>query len=80
MPVRRVRELLGWVRGGDYDRILGGEYVRRGHEPPLRDEAEAAQSHYAEKIRDAFSGAGSSIADVGQQLGDWLKRSRDDDS
>lgn len=75
MPVRRVRELLDWVRGGDYDRILGGEYVRRGHEPPLREEADAVSDHYGRKVGDAFAAAGSSIADVGQQLGDWLKRS-----
>ncbi|MCW2989781.1 MAG: peptidase Ste24p [Solirubrobacterales bacterium] len=80
MPVRRVRELLAWVRGGDYDRILGGDYIRRGHEPPLREEADAAQDHYGRKVGDAFAAAGSSIADVGQQLGDWLKRSRDDDA
>ena len=28
MPVKRVRELLDWVREGDYDRIVGGEYMR----------------------------------------------------
>ncbi|MFL5844567.1 MAG: M48 family metallopeptidase [Solirubrobacteraceae bacterium] len=77
MPVRRVRELLSWVRGGDYDRILGGEYIRRGHEPPLREEADAVQDHYGRKVGDAFAAAGSSIADVGLQLGDWLKRSGD---
>ena len=25
-PVRRVHELMKWVRSGDYDRIMGGEY------------------------------------------------------
>lgn len=76
MPVRRVRELLAWVREGEYDRILGGDYVRRGHEPPLREEADAAQTHYGKKVTDAFSAAGESISDVGQQLGDWLARQR----
>ena len=76
MPVRRVRELLKWVREGEYDRIIGGEYVRRGEEPPLRDEADAAQEHYSQRISDAFSAAGSSVSEVGQQLGDWLKRQR----
>jgi len=74
MPVRRVRELLAWVRSGDYDRIAGGDYVRRGQEPPLRDEVDAAQEHYARRVTDAFSQAGTSVADVGQQLADWLKR------
>jgi Zn-dependent protease with chaperone function len=76
MPVRRVRQLLEWVREGDYDRIVGGEYLRRGQEPPLRDEADAAQEHYAKRISDAFTQAGSSIGEVGQQLGDWLAKQR----
>jgi Zn-dependent protease with chaperone function len=76
MPVRRVRHLLDWVREGGYDRIVGGEYIRAGEEPPLRDETDAAQEHYAARISDAFQTAGSSIGEVGQQLGDWLARQR----
>ena len=76
MPVRRVRLLLDWVREGEYDRIVGGEYMRRGEEPPLREEADAAGAHYRDRIGDAFQQAGSSLAEVGQQLGDWLSRQR----
>ena len=76
MPVRRVRRLLEFVREGDYDRIVGGDYIRRGQEPPLRDEADAAQEHYARRVSDAFQQAGSSVGEVGQQLGDWLARQR----
>jgi Zn-dependent protease with chaperone function len=76
LPVRRVRMLLDWVRSGDYDRIIGGEYLRRGEEPPLREEAGAAQAHYAERIGEAFSQAGSSIAETGDQLARWLARQR----
>lgn len=76
MPVRRVRHLLEWVRSGDYDRIVDGDYIRRGSEPPLRDETDAAQEHYTQRITDAFSQAGSSINEVGQQLGDWLAKQR----
>ena len=32
MPVRRAQELMAWVRSGEYDRIVGGEYLRRGEE------------------------------------------------
>jgi Zn-dependent protease with chaperone function len=76
MPVRRVRVLLDWVRAGDYDRIIGGDYVRRGEEPPLRDEADTAAAHYGQRITDAFQSAGESVSDVGQRLGDWLSRQR----
>jgi Zn-dependent protease with chaperone function len=79
MPVRRVRELLKWVREGDYDRIVDGSFVRRGEEPPPREEAEAAGQHYGDRVRDAFRGAGQSVQEVGQQLGDWLARQRNSD-
>jgi Zn-dependent protease with chaperone function len=76
MPVRRVRLLLEWVREGEYDRIVSGDYIRRGQEPPLREETDAAQQHYAKRVSDAFQQAGSSVGDVGQQLSDWLGRQR----
>jgi Zn-dependent protease with chaperone function len=74
MPVRRAHELLKWVREGEYDRIIAGDYVRRGEEPPPREEAAAAGQHYADRVRGAFNSAGESAADVGKQLGDWLKK------
>jgi Zn-dependent protease with chaperone function len=76
MPVRRIHELLKWVREGDYDRIVDGDYIRRGQEPPPREEAEAASAHYGERVKDAFKGAGESVQDVGKQLGDWLAKQR----
>ena len=84
MPVRRVRMLLDWVQAGDYDRIVRGEYLRRGEEPSAGDEAAAAGSHYSERIGDAIAQAGSSVTELGDQLGDWLqrttgKRAREDD-
>jgi Zn-dependent protease with chaperone function len=74
MPVRRTHALLDWVRSGEYDRIKDGSYVRRGEEPPLRDEAGAAQGHYASRVRDAFQDVGGSINDVGEQLSGWLSK------
>ena len=76
MPVRRTHELLEWVREGEYDRIVGGAYMRRGEEHDAREEAGAASVHYTERVRDAFKDAGDSIADVGQQLGEWLSKTR----
>jgi Zn-dependent protease with chaperone function len=78
MPVRRVRLLLDWVREGDYDRMVRGDYMRAGEEPSAGEEASAAGGFYGDRVSDAFQAAGSSIGDVGQQLGDWLKRTRGD--
>jgi hypothetical protein len=77
MPVRRVKMLLDWVHEGDYDRMARGDYLRAGEEPSAREEAEEAGAFYGERIGAAFAAAGSSIADVGEQLGEWLKRTRE---
>jgi Zn-dependent protease with chaperone function len=81
MPVRRVRLLLDWVHEGEYDRMVRGEYLRAGQEGTAREEASAAGAFYSDRIAGAFTQAGSSIAEAGQQLSDWLKqhRSPDDD-
>jgi Zn-dependent protease with chaperone function len=80
VPVRRVRELMRWVQSGDYDRIMGGEYVRRGHERGARDEASDAFAYYSERFRGFFRDAGETVSKVGDQIGDatgkladWLR-------
>lgn len=76
MVVKRTHELMGWVRHGDYDRIVGsGEYVRRDDPVDARADSSDAVSFYSERIRDAFRDAGESVNSVGKQLADWLRRS-----
>jgi Zn-dependent protease with chaperone function len=77
MPVRRVHELMEWVKAGDYDRIVGGSYVTRDEPVKPREEAGDAVAHYSERFREMFREAGESVGDVGQQLSDWLRRTRD---
>ena len=74
MPVRRVRLLLDWVRAGEYDAMVRGEYLRQGEEPGAREEAAAAATHYGEKIGEAVKSAGTTVTEMGKQLGDWLDR------
>lgn len=71
--VRRASEVMAWVHSGDYDRIIGGDYIRRGNEPPLREAAGDAVDFYAERFRTLFREAGDNIAGVAQQVGDWLR-------
>ncbi len=79
MSVQRVHELMEWVKSGDYDRIVGGEYVRRDEPQSPRAEAGDAVAHYAERFRDTFKELGDSIEDAGQQLSDWLRKTREDE-
>jgi Zn-dependent protease with chaperone function len=79
-PVRRVSELMKWVRSGEYDRVMNGEYVRRGDPVDARVEAGDAVDHYAERFRGLFkeaglgvANAGDKMADAAEKLGDWLR-------
>jgi Zn-dependent protease with chaperone function len=73
MPVKRTHELMAWVRSGEFDRIVGGEYPTRDEPVDARAEGSEAVSHYAERFRDAFRDAGESVSSVGQQLAGWLR-------
>jgi Zn-dependent protease with chaperone function len=74
LPVRRVHELMKWVQGGDYDRIVGGAYARRGEPAGVREESGEAVSFYAERFSRAFRQAGDAVGSMGGQLADWLRR------
>jgi Zn-dependent protease with chaperone function len=78
--VRRVSELMQWVQGGEYDRIMRGEYIRRGEEPPVQQEAGDAFEFYAERFRAIFRDIGENVTKLGSQIGgmaeqaaDWLR-------
>jgi Zn-dependent protease with chaperone function len=49
----RAAELKRWIDAGVYERILGGEYVRRGspEDKSLADEVGAAASYYASEAK-----------------------------
>jgi hypothetical protein len=75
MPVKRTHELMAWVRSGEFDRIVGGEYPNRDDPVDPRADGGEAVSFYAERVRDAFRDAGESVNSVGQQLAGWLRGS-----
>jgi Zn-dependent protease with chaperone function len=79
--VRRVSEVMKWVQSGEYDRIIRGEYRRRGDKRDSREEAGEAMQFYAERFRALFreigdnvTTLGSQIGDASQQVADWLRR------
>lgn len=58
MNTVRAAELQKWVSAGEYDRILRGEYTRRGAEAkkrPLKEDFKAAKDHYAGEARETMS-------------------------
>ena len=56
MNVVRAAEVQRWVQAGAYDRIIRGEYVRRGseeHDRPVRDDLREAAKHYGDEFKSA---------------------------
>lgn len=77
LPVRRTRELMLWVRSGEFDRIVAGEYPKRDDPVSVRAESGEAVSFYADRFKEAFADAGETVGAAGAQLSDWLKKARD---
>jgi Zn-dependent protease with chaperone function len=69
MHTVRAAELQRWVATGEYDRILRGEYVRRGGEAkerPISEDFAAAGSYYAKEARELAS----QVADAAKRAAD----------
>ena len=69
MHTVRAAELLRWHRSGGYDRIVAGDYLRRGQEDqdkPLSDDFVDAAGYYGQKTRE-----------TAKQVGDALKGAAD---
>ena len=65
----RAAELQRWVERGDYDRILRGEYPRRGtsdDQRPIADDFAEAGKYYGDQMRDTMD----SVADVAKKARD----------
>jgi Zn-dependent protease with chaperone function len=71
--VRRVRELVGWVSAGDFDRIRSGNYIRRGEEPPPSAEFDSAAAHYRERFTQVLERATGGVQKMVGQFDDWLR-------
>ena len=74
LPVKRVREVMDWVRAGDFDRIVAGDYPRRGDEVKVREHTDAAVAFYADRFQGAFRDAGDSLATAGEQFSGWVRK------
>ncbi len=71
--VRRVGELMRWVREGDFDRIRSGSYVRRGQEPPPSDQLKSATEHYRKRFMEILDRVAGGVRRMADQLADWIR-------
>jgi hypothetical protein len=86
--VLRAAELRRWMDAGDYQRILGGDYPRRGaeDEPPIADEARDAARSYKETMEDSADAlmrlvrtVSEEAVSVGQRVADRIRTDRETD-
>jgi len=68
--VLRVSEIRAWIEGGDYDRIIRGEYARRGDpDPAYKDDLSAAAKAYSEGAK----GMMDTMAEAARRMGESFK-------
>jgi Zn-dependent protease with chaperone function len=72
-PVRRVHELTKWVHSGEYDRIIGGDYPKRGEDVDPRAAASDAVDHYARRFKRVAEAAQEEVEKASGRLSDWLR-------
>lgn len=73
--VLRVSELRGWIEEGEYDRILGGEYQRRGDpDPAYVDDLSEAANAYATGAKDFLDSMAGAAKKVGESFMDSFRR------
>ena len=78
-PVKRVKEVMDWVRSGEYDRIVSGEYPTRDQQADPRKEGEAAVEFYKQRFQKIFKDFGvdnvqDKVAVAADKLSDWLRQ------
>ncbi len=73
--VLRVSELRTWIEGGDYDRILRGEYKKRSEpDTAYQEDLKEAASAYAEGARDILDTMTAAARKMGEQFMGGVKR------
>jgi Zn-dependent protease with chaperone function len=79
MHTVRAAELQRWIAGGDYDRILRGEYARRGPDTaqrPLKHDLNAAGEYYAHEARETFGQVVDAAKKAASRVGDAFKKAQ----
>jgi Zn-dependent protease with chaperone function len=79
MHTVRAAELQQWVATGDYERILAGEYVRRGPESqqrPLKDDLSEAGSYYAKEARETMGHVVDAAKKAAERVGDAFRQAQ----
>ena len=75
-PVRRVAELMEWVRSGEYDRIIGGDYPRRDATPDPREQPARRTTTTASASAEPSRTPASRLDRAIERMAEWLQGRR----
>ena len=73
----RAAELQRWIEGGTYERIVGGEYTRRGPEAeqrPVDKDLDEAREHYMKEAKAVVDDVVDSAKRAAQAFSDAFKK------
>jgi Zn-dependent protease with chaperone function len=73
----RAAELQRWIEGGAYERIVGGEYTRRGPEAeqrPVEKDLDEAREHYMKEAKAVVDDVVDSAKRAAQAFSDAFKK------
>ena len=76
MHTVRAAELQRWVAAGEYDRIMRGEYTRRGSEAkdrPIREDMTAAKDYYVNEAKELARDVKSAAKKVASAAADAFR-------
>jgi hypothetical protein len=79
MNTVRAAELQQWVTSGEYDRILRGEYTKRGPastERPFREEMAEAGGYYAREARETAGKVAQAAKQAAERVGEAFRKGR----
>lgn len=79
MNTVRAAEIQGWMASGDYDRIIRGEYTKRGQdakERPLGDDFSAAKNYYSDAGREVLGHVSDAAKRAAQAAKDAFTKAR----
>ncbi len=79
MHTVRAAELQQWIQAGDYDRLLRGEYVRRGtaeRERPLSEDFVAAKEHYRQEAKETIGHVVDAAKQAAGKVGDAFRKAK----
>ena len=73
----RAAELQRWIEGGHYDRVLRGEYTKRGKDSedrPIEPDIDEARDHYMNEAKAAVKDVMDTAKRAAQAFSDALKK------